>query len=200
MTQRPLDRSRRTSSPVETLRAGDGDSTIGRRSLLAVLGLAAVPIPAAEETKAATFTGYGEAGYGTGGYGGSDDSSNEPTEPVVATGTPTDVTASSATLHGELVDNDGGNTVSVSFSWRKSGSDTWEMTEAQRLESTVQFSESLERLSSDATYEVRAVADAGDGEVFGGRREFTIAEESTDEPPVIDEFNVTAHDTPNPHS
>lgn len=198
-TRRQTDLSRDVSLPIKASSVDDGGSTIGRRQLLALLGLAALPVSAAEGTRAATTNEYGGAGYGTGGYGRSDSGGDATSESVVTTGALTDVTASSATLHGELVDD--GSVDAVFFSWRESGSETWETTDAQRLESPGQFGESLEGLSGETTYEVRAVADSGDGEAFGDRREFaTEPEESTDAPPVIDAFDATARNTPNPHA
>lgn len=156
---------------------------------------------ASQSARAADGDGYGAGGYGDGGYGGSSDDGGGSIEPVVTTEPPADVTSTSATLRGELVDADGADTVSVSFSWREAGAQTWESTVSQHLDSAGSFSESLEGLSSETDYEVRAVADAGDGAVYGDSLAFTTATgDSPVEAPTIDRFDVVEDSPPNPHA
>lgn len=188
------------SSSSAAVSDSHGSTRFGRRSILKLFGIAAVPI-ASQSAQAADGDGYGAGGYGDGGYGGSSEEGDGSVEPVVTTEPPEDIAPTSATLHGELVDADGADTVSVSFSWREAGAQSWESTASQRLDATGHFSESLEGLSSDTDYEVRAVADAGDGAVFGDSLAFTTAAgDSPDEPPTIDHFDVDEDSPPNPHA
>ncbi|MFP8956766.1 hypothetical protein ACLI4Y_08560 [Natrialbaceae archaeon A-CW3] len=157
-------------------------SSIGRRSALKLLGVAAVPL-AAQTASAASTGGYGAEGYGSGGYGGVSDEQEESDEQddaddqdesilTIETRAATDVTDSSATLNGEIVDDGGNETIDVYFTWREAGTGSWRWAGFQRLDSSGSFSVSLDGLSSGTAYEFRAIAGGGGGTLSGSILEF----------------------------
>lgn len=81
----------------------------------------------------------------------------------VSTDPATDVTDSSATLHGSLNDLDGADSTEVSFEWGPAGSLS-NATPARTMSSTGSFSDDIDGLESDTEYEYRAVAEASDGD------------------------------------
>ncbi|WP_276253481.1 hypothetical protein [Halomontanus rarus] len=146
-----------------------------------------------------TGSGFGEASYGEGGYGGSVDDTDE-SNPAVTTGEPTDVTATSATLRGDLTDTGGADETTCYFEWRESDADDWRTTASHHLESTGEFTETVANLDSDVEYEVRAVVETGSGADVGGVRSFrTDSEEGGDETtsgPTIDRFELVDRSNP----
>ncbi len=100
---------------------------------------------------------------------------NDP-DPVLTTGSNSDLTGSSATLNGSLDDLGGADSAEVSFEWREIGASSWNSTAAETVTATGSFSHDLTGLSADTTHEYRATADASDGEsVTGSAAEFTTA-------------------------
>jgi hypothetical protein len=94
--------------------------------------------------------------------------------PVVTTGGVSDLTGSSASLNGSLDDLGGADSTDVSFEWRESGASDWNSTATETMTSTGAFSQGLTELSSETTYEYRAVAGASDGQsATGSVTEFT---------------------------
>ncbi|MFP9193669.1 hypothetical protein ACLI4Q_18775 [Natrialbaceae archaeon A-CW1-1] len=169
-------------------------SFIGRRSALKLLGVAAVPLAA--QTGAAEQTdGYGASGYGSNGYGGEsskqdesaddeeesadDDESDEQDKSTltVQTRVATDVTSSSATLNGELVDDGGLDTVDVYFTWQEAGTGSWHWAGFQRLSSSGSFSVEIDGLASGTDYEFRAITGSGGGTQSGSILEFQTDEQ-----------------------
>lgn len=82
--------------------------------------------------------------------------------PFVSIDPATDVTANSATLHGELTDLGGADSANCYFEYREVPTETWKRTNAQRRSSTGSFSVDLSHLTSRRYYEVRAVAETSD--------------------------------------
>ena len=149
---------------------------IDRRSYLKLLGMSAMP--AAATSVRASETGYGQGGYGEGGYGGGEGT----VDPVISVETDpaTDVTHSSATLHGTVTELSGVETVDVYFEYRDGSSSTWTTTGVQQLTDAGSFTAEIDELESDTAYEYRAIAE-GDAESDAGET-LTF---STDETPVL---------------
>ncbi|QLG28824.1 pectate lyase [Halorarum halophilum] len=84
--------------------------------------------------------------------------------PFVSTDSPSDVTASSATLSGELTDLGGAESAECYFEYREVPTESWTATESTTLAETDEFSVDLGGLTSRRYYEVRAVADTSDGD------------------------------------
>ncbi len=92
--------------------------------------------------------------------------------PTVRTDSATDITISSATLHGTLLDLGSAPSVRVSFIWGTSPGALTQETTPQTLTSTGPFSASLSGLCSNTTYYFRAKA-VGDGTAYGTIKSFT---------------------------
>lgn len=73
--------SRTDRSRVEATNSGDDGLSIGRRPLLRLLGVAAIPA-GMQGVQATESDGYGENEFGTGGYGGSNEDGGGETDPV----------------------------------------------------------------------------------------------------------------------
>lgn len=103
----------------------------------------------------AAVTGLGVAGIASANH----------THVIVETDRPSDVTSSSATLHGDLqqIGSDS-SYADVFFEWGESDSGLTNTTDPQRLSSPDTFSDSISGLKSDTFYSYRAVAVASDGE------------------------------------
>ena len=177
---------------------GDPDTSsglvIGRRQLLKLAGIVITPL-AFGEARGATSTEYGAGEYGSGSYGGSN------AEPVLAvqSTSATDVTTTSATLTGELLDMGGAASVDVSFEWWGSGTATVTETDVRTLSSAGSFSVPLDGLAGSTTYEFRALATASDGDSAAGTVA-TVTTPSASDSPVVDRFEVLEAGSPNPHA
>jgi hypothetical protein len=68
-----------------------------------------------------------------------------------------------ATLEGELTGLGGASSADVFFEYRKQGATTWQTTPTQTFNSAQTFSETVQPLERNVTYEYRAVADGSDG-------------------------------------
>ena len=88
-----------------------------------------------------------------------------------------DVDESSAILVGELVELEGYDEVTVRFEYGESGDSLPNATDGQRLESAGEFDAEAADLESDADYEFRAVAEAGDDRVAGETLAFTTEDD-----------------------
>jgi len=88
--------------------------------------------------------------------------------PLVSTGSASDVTDTSATLSGELTQLGSADSVDVAVEYRQTGSSAWATSSGQTLTSTGSFSESVSGLDPSTDYEFRAVADASDGQSDDG--------------------------------
>ncbi|WP_207593053.1 pectate lyase [Halomontanus rarus] len=88
--------------------------------------------------------------------------------PFVSTGEATDVTATSATLRGELTDLGGADAAECSIEYREVPDESWTTASAGTLEETGAFSVDLDGLTSRRYYEYRAVAETSDGDVATG--------------------------------
>jgi len=109
-----------------------------------------------------------------------DGSGDDPAELSVSTGDATNVGETSATLNGSLDGLGGADSADVYFEWGQSGGDLSNVTSAETRSSTGSFSDDISGLSSDTTYEYRAVADASDGSsVTGSTRSFTTSSGSS---------------------
>ncbi len=84
--------------------------------------------------------------------------------PVVSTESATDVTATSAALHGSLEDLGDASSADVSFEYREAGADEWTATDAETLSAPGSFSREVSGLSPQQEYEYRAVAVDADGD------------------------------------
>lgn len=168
-----------------SLETGDA---VGRRSYLKLTGVAvgALAVGTASGTASAS-TGYGDGGYGAGGYGETDPAL------VVQTNAATDVTETSMTLTGELTDLGGASWVDLAFEWRVAGSSETTRTPIQTLTRAGTFSADITGLSSETTYEFRAVAQAGDDDTaVGSMRTATTAKPDPD--PVVERYRVVSTD------
>jgi hypothetical protein len=90
-----------------------------------------------------------------------------------------DVTASSATVQGELTELDGDDEASVYFEWGERGDGLPDETAHRTLEATGVVEETLEGLEEDVEYEYRFVAEV-DGDVVAGD---TASFGTADDPP-----------------
>ncbi|ELZ05441.1 hypothetical protein [Natrialba asiatica] len=88
--------------------------------------------------------------------------------PFVTTGDATDVTATSATLHGELTDLGGADSAECYVEYRAVPNDSWTATRGQTLEEPTAFSVDLDGLTSRRYYEYRTVVETSDGDVAVG--------------------------------
>lgn len=87
--------------------------------------------------------------------------------PEVTTLGATDVTHSSAFLHGEVEEfGEGATSADAWFQYRTAGSSFWIDTDPVTLDDPAQYSQWISGLQSDTTYEFRAVAQDSDGD-FG---------------------------------
>ncbi|MFB6309788.1 MAG: S8 family serine peptidase [Salinirussus sp.] len=87
---------------------------------------------------------------------------------VVSTSGVTDVTATDATFEGTLDDLGGASSATVFFEYRQTGSSSWSSTSGTKLSSTGSFSDSVSGLDAGTEYEVRAIAEASDGDTDTG--------------------------------
>lgn len=179
-----------------------GDETtprVDRRSYLKLVGLTAAPAVATTATDSARAE-TGSGGFGAGAYGsGSYDGSSTDDSPSVATGSATDVTASSATLTGDVADLGGASSVDAAFDLRPTETTSWTTSDSQTLTEPGNFGVTVDDLDGDTTYEYRAVADASDGDTATGSVE-TVTTEAAAQPPAIDQFDVSESGSPNPHA
>ena len=88
--------------------------------------------------------------------------------PVVTTDATSDVTATSATFHGELSDLGEADSAEVYFEYREVPTDSWEATNRQTLTTTGSFSANVSGLTSRRYYDARAVVDTSDGDSATG--------------------------------
>ncbi|WP_459191481.1 hypothetical protein [Halosimplex sp. J119] len=100
--------------------------------------------------------------------GGNDGDEVEDTDPVVSTGSASNVETSSATLSGALDDLGRASSADVYFEWRESDADAWTATESRTLSSPDSYSEPVSGLSAATDHEFRAAADASDGDAAVG--------------------------------
>lgn len=100
------------------------------------------------------------------------------TPPVVSTDTPTNVDVSSITFNGVLDDLGGASSADVYFEYRTGDSTEWNTTTTETLNSagSVTFFRDVTGLTIDKLYEVRAVAEASDGNIGRG----SVVEIATD--------------------
>ncbi|WP_137290536.1 pectate lyase [Natronorubrum halophilum] len=88
--------------------------------------------------------------------------------PFVSTGDATDVTATAATLHGELTDLGDADSAECYLEYREVPTESWTATDAQTLEEPGAFSVRLDGLTSRRYYEYRAVIETSDGDSATG--------------------------------
>ncbi|RRJ30099.1 pectate lyase [Halocatena pleomorpha] len=91
--------------------------------------------------------------------------------PFVTTGDATDVTATAATLRGELTDLGGAETASCYIEYRAVPSAAWTATPVRTLREAGTFAIHLEDLTSRRYYEYRAVVETEDGDRAVGASE-----------------------------
>ncbi|WP_222919999.1 DUF1349 domain-containing protein [Natrinema sp. SYSU A 869] len=109
-----------------------------------------------------------------------DDGAPVDTNPVVATGSPTEITETAATLSGRLESLGRASSATVSFEYREAEADSWTVTSAQTRSTSGSFSDDITELSSEADYEFRAVVTASDdGTDTGAVATFTTGEPDT---------------------
>ncbi len=103
--------------------------------------------------------------------------STETSVPFVSTDEPTDVTATSATLRGELTDLGGADTAECYFEYREQGATSWTTTPPETHDGTSAFTRGISGLSRSVTeYEYRAVIETSDGDdATGAIRRFTTS-------------------------
>ncbi|SER57413.1 hypothetical protein [Natrinema salaciae] len=107
------------------------------------------------------------------------DTGGDDPAPVVSTGSASNVTASSASLGGAVDELGGADSAVVSFEYRPSGARSWTTTASQTLSSSGTFSYQVGDLSSDTTYEFRAVLETSDGD--GDRGSINTVETAVNE-------------------
>ncbi len=117
---------------------------------------------------------------------------------AVATTGATDVTASSATLTGNLTGFGGAESASVAFEYRAEGADEWRTAAAENRSAAGEFSRTLTGLDAGTTYEVRAVADATDGDSVEGQTQ-SVTTERDGSAPTIDSFELWEFYSQNKH-
>lgn len=91
--------------------------------------------------------------------------------PFVSTGDTTDVTATSATLTGELTDLGGADSAECYVEYRKVPTELWSATSARTLSEPGEFRVRLDGLTSRRYYEYRAVVETSDADVAVGSSE-----------------------------
>ena len=125
--------------------------------------------------------------------------SETPTESLTVTTTgSTDVTATSATLGGELTELDGVDSATVSFEYGPSGGSLPNSTAARTVSTTGPFGESVDGLDPDTDYAFRAVAETTDVSAAGDTLQFTTDSETpTTEnvAPSIETWSVSTRTT-----
>ncbi|ADB63555.1 hypothetical protein Htur_4783 (plasmid) [Haloterrigena turkmenica DSM 5511] len=84
--------------------------------------------------------------------------------PFVSTGDATDVTATGATVRGELTDLGGAESADCYVEYREVPTESWATTAAGTLEETGAFGVRLDGLTSRRYYEYRAVIETSDGD------------------------------------
>ena len=109
--------------------------------------------------------------------------SSKVTPPVVTTNAASGITATSATLNGNLTSLGTADSVNVSFEYGET-TDYGKTTTAQKMTKTGTFTANLTGLTSGKTYHFRAMA-AGDGTVTGNDATFTTTTSSKVTPPVV---------------
>ncbi len=88
--------------------------------------------------------------------------------PLVSGTEPTNVTATGATLRGELTDLGGADAAECYFEYREVPHASWTTTPTRTLTSTGSFTIDVDGLTDRRYYEVRAVADTSDGDTATG--------------------------------
>jgi hypothetical protein len=135
------------------------------------------------ENVSANAIGYGASGYGESRYGGSS------IAPTVALTEIRNVTESSATFAGELTALGTADSVTVSFQWRKAGTEGWTTTKQTSVSRPSTYTATVTELSPDTTYEVRPIAVVGSELTTGEALTTTTA--ATETPPTIAEFEIS---------
>ncbi|MEY7848397.1 hypothetical protein AB7C87_04245 [Natrarchaeobius sp. A-rgal3] len=103
-------------------------------------------------------------------------------DPVVETDGASNVSASSATLEGTLLDTGGhAESAEVSFEYREIGADDWTETDRETIADPIEdgeaFVRTVDELSAEIDYEFRAAAEADDGDAdVGETLSFTTGE------------------------
>lgn len=87
---------------------------------------------------------------------------------AVSTSGVLDVTGDDATVEGALNDLGGAESVDVGFEYREVGDASWQVTPRQPMTETGTFSAMVDSITSNREYEVRAIAEASDGDVDRG--------------------------------
>ncbi|WP_247004244.1 DUF1349 domain-containing protein [Halosolutus gelatinilyticus] len=90
------------------------------------------------------------------------------TQPIVSTGSASDISSSAATLSGSLDDLGGAFHADVYFEYRESSASSWTETTPQNLDETGSFEQTEFGLASDTSYEFRAALEAEDGDTAAG--------------------------------
>ncbi|WP_206425177.1 hypothetical protein [Halosimplex salinum] len=90
------------------------------------------------------------------------------TDPVVSTGSASEVDATSATLSGSLDDLGGARSADVAFEYREAGDSSWTESVVGNRSETGTFEGTVYGLASETDYEFRAVLDAEDGDTATG--------------------------------
>jgi hypothetical protein len=119
---------------------------------------------------------------------------------AVSTDAASDVGETSATLNGSLTDLGGADSTDVSFEYRETEASDWFATSTQTLSSTGAFSESVSGLSNATDYEVRATAEASDGDTDTGSAVTFTTTGASGTSPTVDRFDVSEAGSPNPHA
>jgi hypothetical protein len=96
----------------------------------------------------------------------------------IQTNNATNITNTTVTLNGEVIDNNPVSPLNLSFQYRESGESDWINTSRKSLSGNVSFEENLTGLEAITTYEFRAKAewDNNAEEVFGDTLNFTTLE------------------------
>ncbi|MDF9745654.1 hypothetical protein [Natrinema salsiterrestre] len=97
-----------------------------------------------------------------------DDGAPVDTNPVVATGSPADVSATTATLTGQLDSLGRASSARVGFEYRAASAGSWTATDGQTVSDPGSFDAEIADLSSETDYEFRAVVEASDGDTDTG--------------------------------
>lgn len=107
------------------------------------------------------------------------------------------ITATDATLHGELVTIDGVNDAATYFEFRAVGASSWQSTTRT---SDGSFAEGVSGLKTDTDYEFRAVAENDDANLRETGTVLSFQTEKSAARPEIEQLTVTEVSPPNPHA
>lgn len=160
-------------------------------------GDVAIDVSDLEPGTAYEFRIVGESADGTSAVGSIETFETLP-DPVVETGSASDVDEASATVTANLVDLGGADDAAVAIQYRAMGDWTWTETDAETLSTAGTVETTLDALKPETTYEYRAAVRTS-GVIETGEIA-TLTTEADETGPTVERLSGNEDSPPNPHA